>query len=107
MTKSVETLINGEGAVLNLHNNPTLFTVLFLAASHNWPPLTPNIFLLSLAREDILSGDLGLVRRLLNFPGSLPGIHGVYMLLNFCLFFLWLICLLLQGWGVSAKNLEA
>ena len=52
MTKSLETLINGEDKDLNLHHNDTLVTVLFLIASHNWFPYTQHL-LLSLAGIDI------------------------------------------------------
>ena len=46
MTKYLETLIKGEAIDLNLHNNPTVFTVLFLVTSQNWLP--PPQHLLSL-----------------------------------------------------------
>ena len=52
MTKSLETLIDGEDKDLNLHKNDTLVTVLFLIASRNWFPYIQHL-LLSLAGIDI------------------------------------------------------
>ena len=41
MTKSLETLINGESKNLNLHNNLIFFTKIFLKAFRNWLPYHP------------------------------------------------------------------
>ena len=64
-------------------------------------PASPQHLLLSLAEDDIEGGDLGHFRELLSFPGSLPCVQEVYVL-NFCVCFLLLICLLLQE-GLSQE----
>lgn len=81
--KSTETLVNGKGMNLNLHNNLSLGFVLCLKT---WLSSCPSFFVFSW-RWHLKSDGLSYFRELLGFPGFLPCIQEVYILLNFCLFF--------------------
>ena len=78
-------LICGEGKDLDMHDNLTLITVIFPIPSHNSPLL--QHLLLSLAENGILDEGFYHFKELLGFPGSLPSIQDINILLNFCLTF--------------------
>ena len=78
-------LICAEGKDLDLHDNLTLITVIFPIPSHNSPLL--QHLLLSLAENGILDEGFYHFKELLGFPGSLPSIQDINILLNFCLTF--------------------
>ena len=102
MVQSLETLValvDREGKDLDLFF--LSITVLFLVASRNWPPCSPNILLLSLTEN---AGGLDHFRALLSFPVSHPYLQEVSMLLNF--YFSPANLSFIQGGGCSAKHLE-
>ena len=78
-----------------------MITLLFLVTSHNWPPSSPNILLLSLTEN---AGGLDHFRESLSFPGSHPCLQEVSMLLIF--YFSPANMSFIQGGGCSAKHLE-
>ena len=96
-TKSLETLINGEGKDFNLCNNLALVYVLFLMTSHNWlSPASLNFFFfLVFSWRWYLRWWLGPLLKATCFPGSLQYIQELYMLLNFCGFFFWFLFFIL------------
>lgn len=85
MTSSLETPINAEGNNLNPHTLPW-FVVLFLVTSRNGPTPTPSVvfswrWYLRCGLQPLLCG-----LQSYYFPGSVPCIQEVDMLLNFCFF---------------------
>lgn len=74
---------------INLHNKHTLVYSIFLVTSHIWFS-TPNIFSVFSWRWYLRCWLWPFLR--IGFPGSLPWMQEVYMLINFCLIFLLLIC---------------
>lgn len=106
MLKFLETLYHWGRWGLKTHNH-ILITVFFLLISHQQAvpqPNPPTSFVVSW--RWYLRWRLGPFGELLSFPACLPWIEGVYMLLNFCLFFSFYLFVFLS-WGIVCKALSA